>query len=64
MSDSKIEDPIRRFYTYLDWHIRIPRIRHGERSPIETLINEEASLLAMFLRNEREEWQPRIAITG
>jgi hypothetical protein len=54
---------MRRFYTYLDWHVRIPRIRHGERSSIETLISEEALLLAMCLRGERKDWTPRIGIT-
>jgi hypothetical protein len=29
---------------------------------IETLINEEALLFAKFLREERETWNPRIAV--
>jgi hypothetical protein len=33
----------------------------GEQQEIETLINEEASLFAMFLRNERQSWKLRIA---
>jgi len=32
----------------------------GESQEIETLINEEALLLAKYLRNERETWEPRI----
>jgi len=40
--------------------VKIPRIRHGKRQTIDTLINEEALLLAKFLRNERKEWNPRI----
>jgi hypothetical protein len=40
--------------------VRIPRIRMGDEQEIETLINEEALLLAMFLRNERQLWRPRI----
>ena len=39
----------------------IPRIRIGKKQTIETLINEEALLLAKFLRDERETWTPRIA---
>ena len=42
--------------------MNIPRIRRGEHQEIETLISEEALLLAKFLRNEKEEWKPRIAI--
>jgi CRISPR-associated protein Cas1 len=64
LSDSKTDDLMRRFYAYLDWHVQIPRIRHGNRSSIETIISEEASLLAMYLRNEGTEWVPRTQITG
>lgn len=42
--------------------VKIPRMRVGERQTIETLINEEALLLAKFLRDERKTWTPRIAI--
>jgi len=41
--------------------VMIPRIRMGEKQEIETLINEEALLLAMYLRDEKPEWKPRIA---
>jgi hypothetical protein len=33
----------------------------GDQQEIETLINEEAYLLAKFLRNEKQTWFPRIA---
>jgi hypothetical protein len=39
--------------------VEVPRIRHGSRQTVDTLINEEAYLLAKFLRNEREKWVPR-----
>jgi hypothetical protein len=38
----------------------ISRIRVGKRQTVDTLINEEALLLARFLRNERQTWIPRI----
>jgi len=38
----------------------IPRIRHGKRQEFETLINEEALLLAKYLSNEPKDWNPRI----
>jgi hypothetical protein len=41
--------------------VEVPRIRHGSRQTLDTLINEEAYLLAKFLRHERETWVPRIA---
>src|SRR4030042_1769582 len=37
----------------------IPRIRVGKKQKSETLVNEEALLLAKFLRCERDEWMPR-----
>jgi len=41
--------------------VGIPRIKHGNKQTLDTLINEEALLLAKYLRNERKEWQPRIS---
>ena len=41
-------------------NIEIPRIRVGEKQTIETLINEEALLFAVYLRDECNEWIPRI----
>jgi hypothetical protein len=43
-----------------DRFVEVPRIRHGSRQTVDTLINEEAYLFAKFLRNERETWVPRI----
>jgi hypothetical protein len=40
--------------------VEIPRIRHGKRQTLDTLISEEALLLAKFLRNERKDWTPRL----
>jgi len=41
--------------------VEIPRIKVGKRQTIDTLINEEALLLAKYLRNEKKKWNPRIA---
>jgi hypothetical protein len=40
--------------------VNVPRIMHGNRQSIDTLINEEALLFAKYLRHEIKEWQPRI----
>ena len=40
--------------------VKMPRIRMGRRQEIETLISEEALLLAKHLRNERESWKPSV----
>jgi hypothetical protein len=34
----------------------------GEKQTTETLINEEALLLAKYLRNEKKAWIPRTGI--
>jgi len=49
---------------YFESIVKIPLIRHGKKQKIETLINEESSLLAKYLRNERKTWIPRIAIVN
>ena len=40
--------------------VEIPRVKVGNRQEIETLINEEALLLAKYLRGEKKEWVPRV----
>jgi CRISPR/Cas system-associated endonuclease Cas1 len=40
--------------------VEIPRMRHGSKQTLNTLINEEAYLFAKFLRHEQETWFPRI----
>jgi hypothetical protein len=41
--------------------VEVPRIRRGNRQTVETLINEEAFLLAQYVRKEKQTWVPRIA---
>jgi hypothetical protein len=49
--------------TLFETEVEIPRIRHGKKQTFETLINEEALLLAKYLRIEKEEeWKPRITV--
>jgi hypothetical protein len=49
---------------HFDTKIDLPRIRSGRRQRIETLINEEALLLAKYVRKETGEWVPRLASLG
>jgi hypothetical protein len=46
-----------------DREVEIPRMRYGTTQTLNTLISEEALLLAKFLRNEKQTWIPRIAMT-
>jgi CRISPR/Cas system-associated endonuclease Cas1 len=47
---------------YFQTNVSISRMRMGRQQEIETLISEEALLFAQYLRNEKEEWIPRIAL--
>jgi CRISPR-associated endonuclease Cas1 len=42
--------------------VEIPRIKHGYKQSIDTLISEEALLFAKYLRNEKKDWIPRSPI--
>jgi CRISPR-associated protein Cas1 len=61
LNDSQTHDFVKTLNQYFESKVEIPRIRMGDQQEIETLVNEEALLLAMFLRNEKESWKPRIA---
>jgi CRISPR/Cas system-associated endonuclease Cas1 len=52
---------LKRLNLYFKGKIEIPRIKVGKRQEIETLIAEEALLLAKYLRGEKTHWEPRIA---
>ena len=40
--------------------VEIPRIKKGKQQTLYTLINEEALLLARFMKKEKKEWVPRL----
>ncbi|MEM2780698.1 MAG: tyrosine-type recombinase/integrase, partial [Candidatus Bathyarchaeia archaeon] len=42
--------------------VDVPRIKHGKRQLLDTLICEEALLLAKYLRGERNTWIPRLPL--
>jgi hypothetical protein len=41
--------------------VEMPRVNIGKKQEVETLINEEALLLAKYFRGEHKEWILRIA---
>jgi len=57
----RTRDLIGRLYRYFEARTQIPRMRMGNMQSVETLINEEALLLAQFLTDEQKTWIPRIA---
>ena len=60
LNDIETKDFTKKLNDYFETFVEIPRIRVGKRQTIETLISEEALLLARYLRNEPKEWSPRI----
>lgn len=64
LNDADTRVLMRALNQYFESMVEIPRIRVGKRQTIETLINEEALLVAKFLRNELNTWTPRTGILG
>ena len=60
LNDSLTRDLMKQLDKFFESMVEIPRIRVGKKQTVETLINEEALLLAKFLRRERKDWKPRI----
>lgn len=61
LNEAKTRNLIKEMDKHLKTRVQIPRLTHGNKQRIETLISEEASLFAMYLRNESQLWKPRIA---
>jgi len=62
LSKSKTRELTREMHDYFRRMVDIPRVKHGNRQEVESLMNEEALLLAKFIRKERGTWIPRIAL--
>jgi CRISPR-associated protein Cas1 len=60
LNDVDANDLMQGLNRFFESYVEIPRMKVGKRQTLETLISEEALLLAKFLRNERREWNPRI----
>ena len=61
LNDSLTRNLMKSLNEYFKTKVEIPRIRMGKSQEIETLINEEAYLFAMYLRAEKSSWIPRVA---
>jgi len=62
LNNNQTRDIMKQLSQYFECEVEIPRIKVGKRQEIQTLINEEALLLAKYLRDEKKSWVPRIAI--
>jgi len=63
LTHSETNNLVNHLNKYFETKIDIQTMRkRGKKQTLETLINEEARLFGMYLRNERNEWIPRIKI--
>jgi len=62
LNDFETHDLVYALNRFFQNKVKVPRVKMGEQQEIETLINEEALLLAQYVRNERQKWNPRILI--
>ncbi len=60
LKDSLTRHMMRELDEFFLSRVEIPAMRHGKSQAIETLISEEALLLAKYLRDEKTDWIPRI----
>jgi CRISPR-associated protein Cas1 len=61
LNKTKNKELTNKLYDYFRSIVNVPRIKMGKRQEIESLINEEAFLLAKYMRGEKPNWTPRIA---
>ena len=62
LNNKLTRDLMKKLEMFFESKVEIPRIKVGKKQTIETLINEEALLLARFLRDERKTWNSRITL--
>jgi CRISPR-associated endonuclease Cas1 len=60
LNESKTDDLMKKLHGYFGSKVDVPRIGRGHSQEIESLIGEEAFLLARYFRNEKRDWVPRI----
>jgi hypothetical protein len=61
LDKTKTNELTNMLHGYFKSVVEVPRIKMGKRQEIESLINEEAFLLARYLIGEKPHWTPRIA---
>jgi CRISPR-associated protein Cas1 len=59
LNDVQTRDLMRQLNKFFESYINIPRMRVGKKQTFETLVNEEALLLAKYLRDEIGSWISR-----
>jgi len=61
LNKPKTRELTKRLHEYFGSKVNVPRIGRGKSQEIESLIGEEAFLLARYFRNEKGDWIPRLS---
>jgi len=59
LNDGKTREFMSLLGDFFDSMVDVPRLKHGNRQTIGSLINEEVSLLSKYLIKEKKKWIPR-----
>ena len=62
LNDGKTREFMALLDDFFDSMVDVPRLKHGSRQSIGSLINEEAQLMDKYLRKEEKMWIPRIPL--
>ena len=62
LNKEKTDDMTKKLNEYFMRTVKIPRMQRGSKQELESLISEEALLLARYIRGEKEGRVPRIAV--
>jgi CRISPR-associated protein Cas1 len=54
------KDMMRKLNAFFETTVEIPRVKHGNKQQLESLLNEESLILAKYLRGETSQWIPRV----
>ena len=61
LNKTKTNELLKKLHDYFRSIVNVPRIKMGKRQEVESLINEEAFLLAKYMMGEKPNWTPRNA---
>jgi CRISPR/Cas system-associated endonuclease Cas1 len=55
LTDAETRNMMKNLERYFELKVDLPLMRYGEKQKLETLINEEALIIAKYLRNEHKQ---------
>jgi CRISPR-associated endonuclease Cas1 len=62
LNNNLTRDLMTKLEVFFESTLDVPRIKVGKKQTVKTLIQEEALILAKFLRNELKTWAPRVCL--